>query len=332
MARETHELSLTPEYLKRIEQIITAGGRSSLYGPEDALAAMTQPNFDNERMWGLLRGSYDIHQHTGPSSTTQRLFSQIEFARQACEMGQADIVCKDHTLPTAPSVQLTQIVVDEWAEAHNKKRTEVFGGVVLNYAVGGLNPDAVVASYRVGGKYIWLPNMDAAHHRSVTRHPKGGGISVIDDKGNVVPEMKEILKLMAETDMVLGLCHQSTAERFAVVREAVKMGVERIEVNHVNYPLTMVTPEQARELADMGAYIGIYAMHMAPPAFVWDEAMAFYKAVGPERIVLGSDTGHIETGPPWEQMRKLILGFLFRGVPDEHVKMMCQTNSHSLLH
>jgi hypothetical protein len=332
MARETYELSLTPKYLKRIEEIITAGGRSSLYGPEEAIAAMKQPNFDNERMWGLLRGSYDIHQHTGPSSTTQRLFSQIEFARQACEVGQAGIVCKDHTLPTSPSVQLTQIVVDQWAAEHNKKRVEVFGGVVLNYAVGGLNPDAVVASYRVGGKYIWLPNMDAAHHRKVTRHPKGGGISVIDEKGNVVPEMKEILKLMAETDMVLGLCHQSTTERLAVVREAVKMGVERIEVNHVNYPLTMVTPAQAKELADMGAYIGIYAMHLAPPAFVWDEAMAFYRAVGPERIVLGSDTGHIETGLPWEQMRKLILGFLFRGVPDEHVRMMCQTNAHNLLH
>ncbi len=332
MAKEIHELSLTPEYLKRIEQIITAGGRSSLYGPEEAVAAMKQPNFDNERMWGLLRGSYDIHQHTGPSSTTQRLFSQIEFARQACEVGQAGIVCKDHTLPTSPSVQLTQIVVDEWAEKNNKKRTEVFGGVVLNYAVGGLNPDAVVASYRVGGKFIWLPNMDAAHHRSVTRHPKGGGISVIDDKGNVVPEMKEILKMVAGTDMVLSLCHQSTAERFAVVREAVKIGVERIEIGHVNYPLTMTTPEQAKELADMGAYIGIYAMHLSPPAFVWDEAMAFYKAVGPERIVFGSDTGHIETGLPWEQMRKLILGFLFRGVPDEHVKMMCQTNAYSLLH
>jgi len=291
MVEETYELSMTPEYLKRIEDIITAGGRASLYGPEDAIAAMKQPNFDNERMWSLLRGSYDIHQHTGPSATTQRLFDQIEFARQACEVGQAGIVCKDHTLPTAPSVQLTQKVIDQWAEEHNKKKTEVFGGVVLNYAVGGLNPDAVVASYRVGGKYVWLPNMDAAHHRSVTRHPKGGGISVIDEQGNVVPEMKEILKLMAETDMVLGLCHQSTAERFAVVREAVKLGVERIEVNHVNYPLTMVTPEQAKELADMGAYIGIYAMHLAPPAFVWDEAMAFYKAVGPERIVFGSDCG-----------------------------------------
>ncbi len=332
MAEETYELSMTPKYLKRIEEIITAGGRSSLYGPEDTLAAMKQLNFDNERMWSLLRGSYDIHQHTGPSSTTQRLFSQIDFAIQACEVGQAGIVCKDHTLPTTPSVQLTQTVVDQWAEAHNKKKVEVYGGVVLNYAVGGLNPDAVVANYRAGGKYIWLPNMDAAHHRSVTRHPKGGGISIIDDKGNVVPQMKEILKLMAETDMVLGLCHQSTAERFAVVREAVRMGVERIEVNHVNYPLTMVTPEQARELADMGAYIGIYAMHLAPPAFAWDEAMAFYKAVGPERIVFGSDSGHIEIGIPWEQMRKMILGFLFHGVPDEHVKMMCQTNAHNLLH
>jgi len=332
MEEETFELSLTPEYRQRIDDIIGIGGRSSLYGPEDPIAAMKQPNFDNERMWSLLRGSYDIHQHTGPSSTTQRLFDQIEFAIQACEMGQAGIVCKDHTLPTSPSVLLTQKVVDQWADEHNKKKIEMFGGVVLNYAVGGLNPDAVVASYRVGGKYIWMPNMDASHHRKVTGSPKGGGISLIDEDGNIVPELKEILALMAETDMVLGLCHQSTKERFAVVKEAVKMGVQRIEIAHVNYPLTMTTPEQAKMLADMGAYIGIYAMHLAPPAFTWDETVAFYKAVGPERIVFGSDCGHIEIGLPWEGMRKLILGFLFRGVPDEHVKLMCQTNAYNLLH
>jgi hypothetical protein len=332
VTEEILELAETPEYLKRIDQIIGAGGRSSLYGPEDPTAAMKQPNFDNERMWGLLRGAYDIHLHTGPSSTTQRLFDQIEFAQQACQMGMAGIVGKDHTLPTAPSMVLTQKVIDKWAEEQGKKKIEVFGGVVLNYAVGGLNPDAVVANYRVGGKYVWLPNMDAAHHRKVTGNPKGGGISMIDDKGSVVPELKEILALMAETDMVLGLCHQSTRERLAVVREAAKLGVQRIEVNHVNYPLTMMTPEQAKMLADMGAYIGIYAMHLSPPSFTWDETFAFYQAVGPERIVFGSDCGHIETGLPWEAMRKLILGFLFRGVPDAQIRLMCQTNAHNLLH
>ena len=28
----------------------------------------------------------------------------------------------------------------------------------------------------------------------------------------------------------------------------------------------------------------------------------------------------------------LIFGFLVRGVPDEHVKLMCQTNAYNLLH
>ena len=332
MKPEMYELSLTPEYQKRIEELLGAGGRSSLYGPEDPIAAMKQPNFDNERMWNLLRGSYDIHQHTGPSSTTQRLYDQIEFAIQACDVGQAGIVCKDHTLPTTPSVQLTQKVIDKWAEEHNKGKIEVFGGVVLNYAVGGLNPDAIVASYRAGGKYVWMPNLDAAHHRKATGNPKGGGISLIDEAGNLVPELKEILALIAETDMVLGLCHQSARERFVAVKEAIKMGIQRIEIGHPNHPVTMLTPEQAKMLADMGAYIGIYAMHLAPHSFYWEDAIAFYKKVGPERIVFGSDCGHIETGIPWEAMRKLILGFLFQGVPDEHIKLMCRTNAYNLLH
>jgi hypothetical protein len=43
----------------------------------------------------------------------------------------------------------------------------------INHAVGGLNPDAVVASYRLGGKYVWLPSLDGrSPSRSDTKlHP-----------------------------------------------------------------------------------------------------------------------------------------------------------------
>ena len=49
MEEEIFELSLTPEYRQRIDDIIGIGGRSSLYGPEDPTAAMKQPNFDRNQ-------------------------------------------------------------------------------------------------------------------------------------------------------------------------------------------------------------------------------------------------------------------------------------------
>ena len=108
------------------------------------------------------------------------------------------------------------------------------------------------------------------------------------------------------------------------------MGVKRIEITHVQAPMSWLTPEQCKIFADMGAYIGLY--HMDPSFYTWDDMMAIYRAVGPERIVFGSDSGHISVSYPLDAIRMLILGFLYRGVPDREVKLMCQTNAYGLLH
>lgn len=344
MKEEVYEASLTKEFLERMRsKAVVSGKGTSAYGPlERSMGAlkfgMKQPVFENERMWSLLRGSFDIHQHSGPSSTTERLYDELDLAIHGCYIGQGGIVFKNHDTPTTRSVYLVQKMVDKWAVENNRKKIELFGGVVLNYTVGGLNPDAVIAAYRQGkiggggsGKYVWLPNLDANHHRRVVSQGEGEGIDIIDENDNVVPKMKEILDIMAETDMVLGVGHQSTRERLMVVREAVKMGLQRIEITHVNYPLAWLTPEQCKMFADLGAYIGIYAMEIGVD-YTWDDVMAIYKAVGPEKIVLASDCGHIENPYPLDGMRRLILGFLLRGVPDGDVKLMCQTNTYNLLH
>lgn len=335
MKEEIFEVSLTPEIIKYAREspaTSVSKGTSGFGAYGYSISAMKAPVFDYERMWTLLRDSYDAHQHSGPSSTAQRLYDEIDLAIQGCDMEQGGIVFKNHDTPTTRSVLLVQRVVDKWAEEHHKKRIELFGGVVLNYSVGGLNPYAVIAAYRLKGKYVWLPNLDANHHRKVLGHGEGEGIDIIDENDNVVPKMKEILELMAETDMVLATSHTSTRERIMVVREAVKMGVQRIQITHVGHPMSRITLEQAKIFADLGAYIEICCHDLSEAKLPWNEVMDIYKAVGPERIVLGTDCGHPINSVPWDGMRRLILGFLYRGVPDNHVKLMCQTNAYNLLH
>jgi len=340
MKEEIYEASLDPAIKQKMNQLssVVKGDRKAKMTFYDTLdessegkrARLKAPVFQIERVWNLLCGSYDIHQHSGPSPHTERLFDEIDLAIHGCYTGLGGIVFKEQYMPSIRSVRLVQKVVDQWATEHNRKKIELFGGVCLNYAVGGLNPDAVIASYRLGGKYVWLPNVDANHHREVVGHGVGMGIDMIDENDNVVPKAKEILQLMAETDMVLGVGHQSTRERLMVTREAVKLGVQRIEINHVNYPLSWLTPEQCKTFADLGAYIGIYAIDET--FYTWDDIMAIYKAVGPERIVFGSDRGHPALGHPIDGMRRLIVGFLQSDIPDEHIKLMCQTNAYNLLH
>ncbi len=338
MNDEVFEASLTDEMLRRMRGNALLSGRAggaSLYSPLDrsfeALKAyMKSPPFKVERVWDLLRGAYDVHQHSGPSPHTERMFDELDLAIHGCYIGLAGIVFKEQYGASTRSARIVQQAVDRWADEHGKQHIEIFGGVALNYAVGGLNPDAVVASYRTGGKYIWLPSVDANHHRAAVNQGVGQGIDVIDAQGNVVPAARQILELIAETDMVLGVGHQSTRERFAIVREAVAMGIQRIEITHVNFPPSWLTPEQCKAMADMGAYISVYAVDDA--YFSWDDIMAVYHAVGPERMLIGSDRGHISIGHPIDGLRHFIVKFMQSGVPDEHIRLMCQTNARNLLH
>jgi hypothetical protein len=41
---------------------------------------------------------------------------------------------------------------------------EIYGGLVLNWIAGGLNPHAVDASIKMGGRMVWMPTLSAQHH------------------------------------------------------------------------------------------------------------------------------------------------------------------------
>jgi hypothetical protein len=287
--------------------------------------------FDVDRMWSLLKGSYDVHLHGGPAATTARIGDELDLALDACRAGFGGIVFKNHDSPSTRSARLVQHAVALWSQEHGQQPVEVFGGVVLNEAVGGLNPEAVVSAHGLGGRYVWLPTLDARHHRRVIGEKEDQGISLLDGEGRLVPEALELFDLIAQTDMVLAFCHQSLEEKMVGVREARRMGVQRIEVCHPNYAIGRMTPEQCRQLATMGAYLGIYALDPGVD-YTWADVMAIYEAVGAERIVFASDGGQLTYPHPIEGMRRLIVEFLMRGVPDEKIRLMCQINAYNLLH
>jgi len=43
-----------------------------------------------------------------------------------------------------------------------RARDPVIGGIVLNRAVGGINPAAVESALQLGAKHVWMPTVDAA--------------------------------------------------------------------------------------------------------------------------------------------------------------------------
>jgi len=87
---------------------------------------------------------------------------------------------------------------------------------------------------------------------------QGGGINVITDDNKIVPELEEIFRIAAKYDMVVGMCHQSTKERFIMIDAAREAGVRRMELIHPQQPSNKMTIDQMKQAALKGAYTGLF--------------------------------------------------------------------------
>src|ERR1700741_584448 len=102
-------------------------------------------------------GTIDVHVHSHPD-VFGRNMDDIDVAQLAKARGMRGLLLKNHVAETASRAALVMKVVPG---------IEVFGGVVLNKAVGGINPDAVEWMHRTyggRGKVVWLPPFESDKH------------------------------------------------------------------------------------------------------------------------------------------------------------------------
>lgn len=102
----------------------------------------------------ILHQAIDFHCHTAPD-VVPRLLDDVELARIARSSGMRAVVLKNHyTLTSDRAFAAMQIVPG----------IQVFGGIVLNRSVGGLNVEAVRRMIEMEGgrgRIVWLPTRDA---------------------------------------------------------------------------------------------------------------------------------------------------------------------------
>jgi predicted metal-dependent phosphotriesterase family hydrolase len=150
-----------------------------------------------------------------------------------------------------------------------------------------------------------------------------------------VPPLYDIFDLVAKHNMILDPCHAGTKQRFVVVREARKRGVEKFMITHPNWNVTKMTIEQEIELAKMGAFIGLFAYGDIPnfnnPNCDSQFVIECIRRVGPERCIIASDLGTVVNVPPVEGMKLFVRILLASGLSKADVRQMCVTNPRQLL-
>lgn len=280
-----------------------------------------------------LLNTIDMHIHTYPD-VEPRLLDDIEVARQASKAGMRAIVFKNHHTITSDRAYLVNRMVPG---------IEVFGGIVLNYAVGGINPTAVDAAIKLGAKVVWMSSIDSKHtiekakkipwlKELLPAKKTRGGISIVRS-GKLIPEMEEVINMISETNIILATSHLSPYESLLLIDEAKAAGVRKLMVTHPVLSLIGMSIQEQKELAKKGAFLNYCYATLTPMFDGQDPAKVakMMKTVGAEHTIISSDLGQISNPSPVKGLRTFIDLMLSNGLCEKEIDLAARTNPAKLL-
>jgi len=291
----------------------------------------------SERARELLRGSYDTHMHISPD-VVERITDDISLAQKFKELGMAGFVLKSHYTSTAERAAVVRAAVPG---------VDVLGAISLNRALGGINPLAVEIAAREGARTVWLPTVDSVNESHEREAPAGAKVPVwvklqlelreqgieippvpvVDEHGSLVPELYEVLGMIARHKMCLATGHLGRDEIFAVVDAAVDAGVETIVITHPEFPSQDLSVEDRNALADKGALLERCFTTPHTGKVTWERWSENIRAAGPERSVLSTDLGQVFNPPVEDGMAVMVDRLLDAGFNEEEIYVMAVVNT-----
>jgi len=273
-------------------------------------------------------GAIDIHVHSDPDAFNRSL-DDFEVARIAARKGMRGIVLKNHVAPTADRAALLSRAVPG---------IEIWGGIALNRAVGGVNPSAVewfhrmsAAAGRSSGCRPSMPTTSTRSSRSPAKAQGRGG-------GKVFQETEEVLKIIARENLSLATGHVAPEESLAVIKRAKELGVKNIVVTHAMAEVPGMTLEQVKQAVAMGAFIEYCFLNdIHGPQSYWPflrswrrvsfaDIAKVIKEVGAAHFILSSDLGQNGTPTHADGMEMMINGMKREGISQADVDLMVKKN------
>jgi len=273
-----------------------------------------------------IRGLIDFHTHAAPD-VFGRAVDDEELAALAAARQMEAVVFKSHVTLTADRA---------WLARKHVPGVKVFGGITLNGAVGGLNPQAVEWMWRMQGghgRVVWFPTFDADNHvrRAGTA---SGGIRVVDERGAVLPAARDVLEVCAAQRLVVHTGHASADEALALIAAAREAGCDRVVVTHAQFDVVGMDEAQMKTAASMGAKLELCALGIlvGPEApLEWmrhsarvplAETAARIRSVGAQHFVLGTDLGQTGNPIPADGLQMFVTGLEAEGISREQIQTM----------
>jgi len=242
------------------------------------------------------------------------------------------IVLKNREYGTVPVAQLVQELVPE---------VHTFGSITLDNEAGGLNPGAVLAWVKMGAKVVWMPTATAANSKGKVLRSRGLELpgkaqTILKADGTLQPEVKEIIRIVKEYDVVLGSGHLAPNEIFTLTEECMTAGLKKVVITHVLQDQLMdviLTNDEIVRLAKMGAIIEYSYwtcrnnISNVDPTLIVESI----KLAGAESSILTTDFGQIENPPAPEGLRDFIKVLMEGGIEENEIEIMVKKNPARLL-
>jgi hypothetical protein len=300
-----------------------------------------EPASLEKRIDNLLVGAVDLHCHSGPS-VMARDINHVEALEEVAAAGFRGMLIKDHYYSATPIVRLLK-------ETHGHLGVDLYSGVPLNNSNGGFNKHAVDAGCALGANLVWMPTFSSKNHidspygikanfpHTITKMIPFEPLTPLDENGNIKDEVKEVLDLVAQYDVILSGGHMHVSEIFKVFEEARKRGVKKLLVNHPTFILEFTHKDISEIVRLYDAYIEhslcmyIELTRRPKPMYPPEELDLLIKAAGVDRTILASDMGQKNNDHPVYGFREVIRNCIQMGYTDEDITKMISKNPLRLL-
>lgn len=288
----------------------------------------------------ILRGACDMHVHSGPALVARGV-DHVEAVRACAEAGMRALVIKDQHVPSGNICQLLQKYFVNENENFN-----VYGGLILGNTQGGINPAIVEAAIGYDTKIVWMPVLSAAYHKERTALMSAAATStlpkpkfplkfnppqtILDSCGKLLPAVCDIVKLIADADIVLATGHLNPKTEIPLLLdEAVKQGVKKVVITHPEF-FKDHTVEEQRAYSDAGFFVEHILATIYSKKQTYDDLYTLITEGG-DNVIISSDLGQVGRPNPVAGLTVFIEEMQKRGISDETLRRIMCHNQRKLL-
>ncbi|SUB75649.1 DUF6282 family protein [Peptoniphilus indolicus] len=273
----------------------------------------------------LLIGSYDLHTHSSPSHV-KRSIDDIDLIKEANKYNMSGVMIKNHYESTIGRAQLIN--------SHFNFNTKAYGGIALNYPVGGLNPYACESSLKLGGVFIWFPTRDSENSLKYG-NMKGDffsrkGISILNDKGKLKKEVYEIIEVVKKYNAVIATGHLSVEESIILCEESIKNKVKTV-LTHPDWLRTDIDIGTQLMLAKKGVILEKVWANLEDGDCSKNKFLNVMRNLDYENIFISTDRGIYNKKTPINSMKDAIKFCLESGIEIKNIEKMIKFTPKNLV-